>query len=98
MKATQQYKLHYTTSPEKSYVIEPRGGELDYDMAYKNPLQFYNQVMTQDIIQHKVTKATATNQDGTQTDGYAMTVKVTKRKIGRILYAVQNKILELVLE
>jgi hypothetical protein len=50
MKASQAYKLHYTTSPDKSYVIEPRGGELDYNLAYKNPLKFYEQVMTQDII------------------------------------------------
>ena len=31
------YKIHYTASPDKSYVIEPKGGELDYDLAYKNP-------------------------------------------------------------
>ena len=35
------YKLHYTASPEKSYVIEPKGGELDYELAYRNPVKFY---------------------------------------------------------
>lgn len=52
----QNYKLHYTASPDKSYVIEPKDGELDYDMAYKNPIKFYDQVMTQEILQHKVSK------------------------------------------
>jgi hypothetical protein len=42
---TNGYKIHYTSSPEKSYVIEPKGGELDYDMAYRNPLKFYQSVM-----------------------------------------------------
>jgi hypothetical protein len=37
-------------------VIEPKDGELDYDMAYKNPIKFYDQVMTQEILQHKVSK------------------------------------------
>lgn len=54
MRPNQAYKLHYTSSPDKSYVIEPKGGELNYNLAYKNPLKFYDQVMTQDIIQHKV--------------------------------------------
>ena len=43
---TQQYGLHYTASPGKSYVIEPKGGELNYDLAYKDPLKFYDQVMS----------------------------------------------------
>jgi hypothetical protein len=40
------YQIHFTPSPEKSYVIEPKGGELNYDLAYSNPQKFYNQVMT----------------------------------------------------
>lgn len=35
------YSLEYSTGPNKSYVIEPHGGELDYQMANKNPLKFY---------------------------------------------------------
>jgi hypothetical protein len=38
---TQKYGLHYTSSPGKSYVIEPEGGELDYDLARSDPLGFY---------------------------------------------------------
>jgi hypothetical protein len=88
--------MHYTTSPDKSYVIEPKGGELDYNMAYKNPLKFYDQVMSQDIIQHKVRRNQGA--DGQEQSGYAFTSKVTKRKIGRILYAVQSKIADMVKE
>jgi hypothetical protein len=38
---TQDYALHYTSSPGKSYVIEPKGGEINYRMARQNPLRFY---------------------------------------------------------
>lgn len=46
---TQNYSLHYTSSPGKSYIIEPKGGELDYDLARKNPLEFYNSVIEQKV-------------------------------------------------
>ena len=29
-KKTQDYSLYYTASPGKSYLIEPKGGELNY--------------------------------------------------------------------
>jgi hypothetical protein len=51
-----EYSLVYTTGPEKSYVIEPHGGELNYKIAEKNPLKFYEQVFTQDITKHTVGK------------------------------------------
>lgn len=41
-KRTQKYGLHYTTSPGKSYIIEPDGNELNYAKAYKDPLGFYD--------------------------------------------------------
>jgi hypothetical protein len=80
--------LHYTTSPGKTYVIEPAGGELDYDLVYKSPLKFYDQVMTQQITQHKVTDSKKPNE-------CELSTKVTLRKIGRILMIVQNNIVEL---
>lgn len=51
---TQEYGISYTSQPGKSYVIEPHGGELDYRLAEKNPLKFYDQVFNQDITKHKV--------------------------------------------
>lgn len=54
LERTQGYGLTYIASPKKSYVIEPKGGELNYNLAYKNPLKFYDKVMSQDITQHKV--------------------------------------------
>jgi len=30
-------------------VIEPQGGELDYDIAEASPVKFFNQVLHQDI-------------------------------------------------
>lgn len=39
------YKLTYCPSPDKSYVVEPHQGELDYDKARKNLDKFYKKVM-----------------------------------------------------
>lgn len=36
------YSLTYNCGPGKSYVIEPVGGALNYNMAEKNPLKFYD--------------------------------------------------------
>jgi hypothetical protein len=49
MTRTQEYGLTYVASPDKTYVIEPKGGMIDYSMARKNPLKFYDNVMKQDI-------------------------------------------------
>ena len=37
-----EYSLTYCSSPGKSYIIEPHGGELNYKLAEKNPLKFYD--------------------------------------------------------
>ena len=46
--------MHYTSSPRKSYIIEPKDGELDYNIAYKDPIKFYDLVMQQQVTQHKM--------------------------------------------
>ena len=43
---TQEYGLQYTSSPGKSYIIEPIEGELDYRIAYKDHIKFYDLVMS----------------------------------------------------
>ena len=48
------YSLVYNTGPKNSYIIEPHGGQLDYNLAQKNPLKFYEQVFNQDITKHTV--------------------------------------------
>jgi hypothetical protein len=61
---TQNYGLFYTSSPGKSYIIEPKGGELNYNQAYTDPLGFYNRVMTQDVVQHKVKDVSGSPEQG----------------------------------
>lgn len=87
-------------------MVEPHGGEINYDLAEKNKEKFYEKVMNQDITQHKVRVSKhLTNQ---QNDRFAkakeegkaspkrkkiplaLTTKVTKRKIGRVLFAVKT--------
>ena len=48
------YSLTYTTGAKNSYIIEPHGGELDYKLAEKNPLKFYEHVFAQDITKHTI--------------------------------------------
>ena len=54
MKRTQEYNIEYTIDPKRSFVIEPKGGEIKYSLAFKDPLKFYDNVMKQDIMQHKI--------------------------------------------
>ena len=85
---TQDYSLTYCTSPDKAYVIEPHGGEINYDLAYKKPNKFYDNVMKQDVTQHKVRMSDAKGQG--QAGGQSprrrahleISSKVGKRKIG----------------
>ena len=42
---THDYSLTYCTSPDKAYVIEPHGGELDYDEACKKPNAFHKKAL-----------------------------------------------------
>ena len=39
------YSLTYTVDPKRTYVIQPKEGELNYDQAHKSPLKFYEKVM-----------------------------------------------------
>lgn len=52
------YKLTYCSSPDRTYVVEPHQGELDYDNAHKNLDKFYKKVMNQDITKHTLSKST----------------------------------------
>lgn len=36
------YQLTYCSSPGKSYVMEPHGGELNYALVDRNPERFYH--------------------------------------------------------
>ena len=84
MRHEQSYKLHYNHSPSKHYVIEPKGGELDYQLAYNNPVKFYNKVLSQQITSHKIT----TDKKGRQT----LETQKTQRKVGRVLYKVTDQL------
>ena len=50
------YAFVYVPGPEKSYVIEPHGGGLNYNIVNKDPNKFYDQVFNQDLTKHTVGK------------------------------------------
>lgn len=94
----QAYSLTYVVDPKKTYVIQPKEGEINYDMAQKSPLKFYDKVMSQDVMEHKVAMKTRTSVVKQGSDdmpavkrksrGFEMTSRLTKRAVARILIAV----------
>jgi hypothetical protein len=48
------YSQTYCIAPGKSYVIEPQGGELPYEIAEKRPSEFYKTVLEQNIKRYSV--------------------------------------------
>ena len=52
--------MTYTVDPQRTYVIQPKEGEINYDLAQKSPLKFYDKVMTQDVVEYKVAQKKGT--------------------------------------
>lgn len=83
------YRLTYVASPKKTYVVAPKGGEINYNLAHKDPLKFYDLVMTQDIVEHSAVN---------RRNGMGYVVKVDKRAVARILNAIERKLGKLINE
>jgi len=102
------YKLTYIIDPKKSYVIQPKEGEIDYSMADKKPMKFYETVMKQKVTEHKVQRASTFVGRPDSPDklpkkrvlkkGKTLEIKsrTTIRAVCRILRAVQNKMERLI--
>eukprot|EP00347_Sterkiella_histriomuscorum_P008495 403344880 len=98
------YALTYTTSPDKSYVIEPHGGGLNYDNVKKDPTKFYDDFFNQDITQHKIkssdqngnTQGNLKNRRGSGSSQRPthnkITTKVTKRPHMKVIEKIRIKI------
>ena len=95
----ENYSLTYVCDPKKTFVIEPKEGEIDYDMATKSPVKFYKKVMKQKVYEHKVQRArTYVGKPGQndlpkkkvmkKTKTLELKSRVTIRAICRILRAV----------
>lgn len=93
--------------------MEPKGGEINYKNAMKNPDKFYDQVLSQDIQQTKVrknkeqVKAFEEKRAQERKSGVSpskqrkipleMTQKITKRKCARVLDVVKVKMGEMMI-
>ena len=42
----QDYSITYVVDPKRTFVVQPREGEINYDTAFKNPNRFYDKVMS----------------------------------------------------
>lgn len=50
------YSLMYNTGLTTSYIIEPKLGEANYQLAEEDPLDFYEELFVQPVVEHKVKK------------------------------------------
>jgi len=88
-------------------VIQPKEGEINYDLFDKKPEKFYDKVMSQDVTEHKVSKGSA-KQEGQNGELAAtkkgnkkvirMSSRITKRPVGRVLNLVSRKLRNMVFE
>ena len=92
---SQNYALTYCSSPGRSYIIEPHGGELNYKLAEKNLNKFFDHVFNQEITQHKL------KEQGGQSESNLyhkhrceIITKVTKRPYLRIMEKIRMKLFE----
>jgi hypothetical protein len=95
VKRTQDYSLTYCSSPGRSYIIEPHGGELNYNLADKNLAKFFDHVFNQEITQHKVKEAGGERESNLyHKHRVEVTTKLTKRPYLKIMERIRHKLLE----
>ena len=105
-----QYSLTYTVDPKATYVIQPKEGEINYDLARSSPVKFYDSVMNQDVVEHKVARKRAQPRTDEPTSGelkstktvkrggLEVTSRLTKRSVAQILFIVSAKLHKMISE
>ena len=53
-KLSNNYTIKYVNSPERSYLVNPKEGEIDYSQAYRNFEKFFDKVSSQKIVKYKM--------------------------------------------
>jgi hypothetical protein len=51
---TNNYSIKYVASPTKTYLVNPKEGEIDYSKARTNFKKFYNKVANQPIVKYRM--------------------------------------------
>lgn len=77
------YSQTYNIAPGKSYVIEPQGGELPYEIAEQSPRKFYDKVLNQDIKKCTINKTKGT-----------LSWIWTQRPILKIISSIKSKVMQ----
>jgi hypothetical protein len=92
---SQNYALTYCSTPGRSYIIEPHGGELNYNLAGKDLEKFYDQVFNQEITQHKLKEAGGSKEANLYHKMRCEIIsKVTKRPYLKIMEKIRQKLFE----
>ena len=50
-----KYTIRYVASPAKTYLVNPKEGEIDYSGAYTNFGKFFKKVQNQPIVKYRIT-------------------------------------------
>jgi hypothetical protein len=45
-----EYSIKYVASPDRSYLVNPTEGEINYELAYRNFDKFFDKVSSQPIV------------------------------------------------
>ena len=100
--------MAYVCDPKKTFVIQPKDGEIDYSLHEKKPIKFYEKILKQKVTEHKVSRQkTFTGSPDKELPkkkvlkkgrSLELRSRVTIRAICRILRAVQRKLATLVAE
>lgn len=92
---SQNYALTYCSSPGRSYIIEPHGGELNYKLAEKNLNKFFDHVFNQEITQHKLKEQGGESESNLyHKHRCEIITKITKRPYLRIMEKIRMKLYE----
>ncbi|CDW79378.1 UNKNOWN [Stylonychia lemnae] len=98
--SNQKQQFTYTTSPNKTYIVEPHGESVSYSMVKKDPTKFYERFLNQDVTQHKIQSFRETNnrQSLNQRPKSSITTKITKRPQNKIIEHIKEKIANRIFE
>lgn len=86
-------------NPEKSYIIEPHEGEINYNIVFKNPNKFYDQVFNQDVTKMTCKRQESLSQESSpKKKQLPLQIKsrVTKRPHLKLMAKLKLKILQMI--
>ncbi len=87
------YSLRYVTSPKKSYVVNPKDGEINYKQAYTNFDKFFKKVSNQKVQKYRIAEDTTRRNENKEDKWYKTPNKVESKECTRpVMRLTQKKV------